>query len=123
MLQNNSLPSDLKSIVERNHINAEKLTSSEGGFSLEGLNFYYKSYNYYPVVITHFGGDSAHPVYGQYGIVRGNEYRINLVEVSSVGSATPMLYSNDFSPIFSDKHTAISARVMDPVIRNQEVRL
>lgn len=123
MLQNNSLPSDLKSIVERNHINAEKLTSSEGGFSLEGLNFYYKSYNYYPVFITHFGGDSAHPVYGQYGIVRGNEYRINLVEVSSVGSATPMLYSNDFSPIFSDKHTAISARVMDPIIRNQEARL
>ena len=123
MLQNNSLPSELKSIVERNHINAEKLTSSEGGFSLEGLNFYYKGYNYYPVFITHFGGDSAHPVYGQYGIVRGNEYRINLVEVSSVGSATPMLYTNDSSPIFSDKHTAISARVMDPVIRNQEARL
>ena len=122
MLQNNSLPAALRSVVERNHINAEKLTSSEDGFSLEGLNFYYKSYSYYPVFISHFGGDPAHAVYGQYGIVRGNEYRIHLVEVSSVGSATPILYTNDFSPIFSDKHTAISARVLDPVVRTQEVR-
>lgn len=122
MLQNNSLPEALKSIVERNHINAEKLTSSEGGFSLDGLNFYYKSYNYYPVFITHFGGDPAHAVYGQYGIVRGNEYRIHLVEVSSIGSATPILYTNDFSPVFSDKHTGILARVMEPIVRTQDVR-
>lgn len=124
MITTGKFPSEaLKSVVEHQQITLDKLNESKGGFSLDGLNFYYHAYSYYPVFITHFAGDPEHPSYGYYGVVRGNEYRIHLVEVTSAGSPVPILYQSDDSPIYADKHLSLSPRILDLVVRDQEVRL
>lgn len=49
----------------------------------KGLRYYLKSYNYYYLPVQHAPGQER---YGHYGIVRNNDYRIEISSISDFGS-------------------------------------
>lgn len=124
MIENpDNAPEDLRAVLEDSKITVQKLEESTGGFSIGGLDFFYKGYSYYVVPIRHFGGDPELASYGFYGIVRGNEYRLQLLDISQVGSPVPICYKNNLDPIYSDKHLTAEPLLSLPINRDQEVHL
>lgn len=122
MIQRNNIsPQGLKEVITRNRITVDKLDSPIG-FSIDGLNFYYKGYSYYPVFIKHFASATEDNPYGMYGIVRGNEYHINITHIGGVGQSTPPNYINNTESIPIDRVISTSVRVQELTRRNQEVR-
>ena len=64
------------------------LTARSAAFTINGIQFYHHSYNYYFLPIRHFGQTEA-PLwnsFGRYGVVRNNEYAIHLNTILGYGS-------------------------------------
>lgn len=64
------------------------LTACSAAFTINGIQFYHHSYNYYFLPIRHFGQTEA-PLwnsFGRYGVVRNNEYAIHLNTILGYGS-------------------------------------
>lgn len=91
----------------REGIRAEDFSKPEG-FSRGGIQFYYQGYSYYTVFIKHFSNTGA---YGKYGIVRGNEYRIQLLSINNPGSPTPISYDGNLQEIQERQSTDFEVRV------------
>ena len=53
----------------------------------KGLRYYLRSYNYYYLPIEHASSQDG---YGHYGIVRNNDYRIEIKSISDFGSPVLM---------------------------------
>lgn len=106
----------LYQLLQERNISSEYFEKPEG-FSLNGLNFYYKGYSYYTVFIKHFGREQE--PYGRYGLVRGNEYRIRLVSINAPGSPTPITYNNDFSPIVEQGNAGVNISIQPVETREQ----
>lgn len=64
------------------------LTARSAAFTINGIQFYHQSYNYYFLPIRHFGQTEA-PLwnsFGRYGVVRNNEYAVHLNTILGYGS-------------------------------------
>ena len=64
------------------------ITACNAAFTINGIQFYHRSYNYYFLPIRHFGQTEA-PLwnsFGRYGVVRNNEYAIHLNRILGYGS-------------------------------------
>lgn len=64
------------------------LTARSAAFTINGIQFYHHSYNYYFLPIRHFGQTEA-PLwnsFGRYGVVRNNEYAVHLNTILGYGS-------------------------------------
>lgn len=94
--------------------------ANTAGFSKGGVSFYYKGYNYYSVFIRHFVGDGA---YGRYGVVRGNEYRIKIVQIEGPGSPTPITYIDNMEKIGELSSSSLLVSLSEITTRDQEVNL
>lgn len=59
-----------------------------GGFVSYGIQFYYKSQNYYAIPIRHFDDEKApnKDSYGRFGLVRNNEYVLSVKSITGAGS-------------------------------------
>lgn len=56
-------------------------------FAVGNLNYYKGGDNYYPLYIKHFEGlDGSKSVYGKYGVVRNNFYRVTVTNIERPGS-------------------------------------
>lgn len=122
MIRTNSIiPEALKRAIQDNNITEDKITQSKQGFSLGGLNFYYQGYSYYSVFIKHFPNATPENPYGRYGIVRGNEYHINLKRITSVGSPTPITYIGKLETVTEEQVNHLSAGVAPLTKRVQDV--
>lgn len=109
----------LMQALRDNNISASDFANT-AGFSKGGVNFYYKGYNYYSVFIRHFAGDNA---YGRYGVVRGNEYRIKVVQVDGPGSPTPINYINNMEKIVELSSSSLQVSLAEIMTRDQEANL
>lgn len=58
------------------------------GFSSHGIQFYYKSQNYYAIPIRHFDNEKApnKDSYGRFGLIRNNEYVLTVKSITGAGS-------------------------------------
>ena len=58
------------------------------GFVSHGIQFYYKSQNYYAIPIRHFDDEKApnKDSYGRFGLVRNNEYVLTVKSITGAGS-------------------------------------
>lgn len=108
----------LYTLLRDNGISQENF-NNRLGFSVNGINFYYQGYSYYTVFVHHFA--QANSPYGRYGIVRGNEYRIQLLSISNLGNPTPILYSNDLSPLVENAIGRLNVRIRAIETRTQGV--
>lgn len=64
------------------------ITARKASFTINEIQFYHQSYNYYLLPIRHFGQTEA-PLwnsFGRYGVVRNNEYAIHLKTILGFGS-------------------------------------
>ena len=64
------------------------ITVRKASFTINEIQFYHQSYNYYLLPIRHFGQTEA-PLwnsFGRYGVVRNNEYAIHLNTILGFGS-------------------------------------
>lgn len=64
------------------------ITARKASFTINEIQFYHQSYNYYLLPIRHFGQTEA-PLwnsFGRYGVVRNNEYAIHLNTILGFGS-------------------------------------
>ncbi len=93
------------------------------GFKKGGISFYHQAYNYYTVYIRHFEDAKAKDAYGRYGIVRGNEYRIEIQSIEQAGLPTPPLFRGNTEAIAELENSAIKFFVSEVTARNQEVEL
>lgn len=90
------LPQDLSLLIRR--LNQENRiphtsTGETAAFDLDGLQYFYKSYNYYILPIYH---DKELEGVGRFGLVRNNIYNIHIKRISKLGS--PII------PDFSNRH-------------------
>ncbi len=71
------------------------------GYSRNGIDFYYRSENYYVIFIRHFGNDLAPNAdsYGRYGLVRNNEYIIKVNGISTFGATEFIDLKDDMTPV------------------------
>ncbi|MDY3090357.1 MAG: fimbria major subunit [Porphyromonas sp.] len=124
MLRANTEPNsnELLQAMRQNQITETSFANSKG-FDIAGVRFYYKAYSYYTVYIRHFSSETPSSGYGKYGIVRGNEYRISIAEITAPGSPVPPTYSNNLKPITEQKAAGISVRIDEIPRRDQEAQL
>ena len=64
----------------------------------KGLRYYLRSYNYYYLPIQHAPDQEG---YGRYGIIRNNDYRIEIKSISDFGSPVMMnikLHPEEYAP-------------------------
>ncbi len=106
----------LYQVLQERHVTLESFDNPEG-FSINGLNFYYKGYSYYAVFIKHFGRERE--TYGRYGIVRGNEYRIRLLSINDPGSPIPIRYNDEFTSISEQENARVGISVQAVETREQ----
>lgn len=124
MIRTNSVqPASLKQVITDNAITEQKLSDSHQGLSVGGLNFYYKGYSYYSVFVQHFPSASKEQPYGRFGLVRGNEYHINITEISAPGEPMPPVFTNKLDPIAELQYAPFSASVPEPAVRTQTIKL
>ncbi len=116
----NSSQSPLKTALQNASITADDFNK---GFQKEGINFYYQAYNYYTVYIRHFGEAKEKEAYGRYGIVRGNEYCIEIQSIERAGQPIPPTFSGNIQAIPELERSAIKVSVNELTARNQEIKL
>lgn len=121
MIQTNTFDTPgLEAAIKKAGITTNSFTEA---FTKEGINFYYKSINYYSVPIRHFASATEPTSYGRYGVVRGNEYHIRLIRVAQMGASTPTLYDGNLQPIQESKPLSHSLSVIPVETRIQEAEL
>lgn len=87
----NGMPSGFLEALKQGLKDPEKkglLTARSAAFTINEIQFYHQSYNYYLLPIRHFGQTEA-PLwnsFGRYGVVRNNEYAIHLKTILGFGS-------------------------------------
>ncbi len=92
-------------------------------FSKSGINFYYQSYNYYVVYIRHFAEATEKNAYGRYGVVRGNEYRIEIKSIQDAGTPLAPELKGNISPIAELESKGMQVKISELVTRSQEASL
>lgn len=85
------MPSGFLEALKQGLKDSEKkglITARKASFTINEIQFYHRSYNYYFLPIRHFGQTEA-PLwnsFGRYGVVRNNEYAIHLNTILGYGS-------------------------------------
>lgn len=99
-------PQDLQAVCEEYVMTyGDKMLLKATGYQGElypidfkGLRYYLRSYNYYYLPIQHAPDQEG---YGHYGIVRNNDYRIEIKSISDFGSPVMMnmwLHPEEYTP-------------------------
>ncbi len=117
-----NMPDGFKESV-RKILNNPLVTEMNAPFSLEGIDFFYKSLNFYAWPIRHFN-DSVAPEkdsFGRYGVVRNNEYKIKVKKISWFGSNLPLHLVNRDELIVEQSPITLSITVTPSDKREQEV--
>ncbi len=87
----NGMPSGFLEALKQGLKDSKKkglITVRKASFTINEIQFYHQSYNYYLLPIRHFGQTEA-PLwnsFGRYGVVRNNEYTIHLKTILGFGS-------------------------------------
>lgn len=87
----NGMPSGFLEALKQGLKDSKKkglITARKASFTINEIQFYHQSYNYYLLPIRHFGQTEA-PLwnsFGRYGVVRNNEYAIHLKTILGFGS-------------------------------------
>ena len=87
----NGMPSGFLEALKQGLKDSKKkglITVRKASFTINEIQFYHQSYNYYLLPIRHFGQTEA-PLwnsFGRYGVVRNNEYAIHLNTILGFGS-------------------------------------
>ncbi|WP_311141012.1 Mfa1 fimbrilin C-terminal domain-containing protein [Porphyromonas endodontalis] len=87
----NGMPSGFLEALKQGLKDSKKkglITARKASFTINEIQFYHQSYNYYLLPIRHFGQTEA-PLwnsFGRYGVVRNNEYAIHLNTILGFGS-------------------------------------
>ena len=87
----NGMPSGFLEALKQGLKDSKKkglITVRKASFTINEIQFYHQSYNYYLLPIRHFGQTEA-PLwnsFGRYGVVRNNEYAIHLKTILGFGS-------------------------------------
>lgn len=87
----NGMPSGFLEALKQGLKDSKKkglITARKASFTINEIQFYHQSYNYYLLPIRHFGQTEA-PLwnsFGRYGVVRNNEYAIHLNTILGYGS-------------------------------------
>lgn len=87
----NGMPSGFLEALKQGLKDSKKkglITARKASFTINEIQFYHQSYNYYLLPIRHFGQTEA-PLwnsFGRYGVVRNNEYAIRLKTILGFGS-------------------------------------
>lgn len=104
-------------------VNDDRVKKMNEPFSLRGIDFFYKSLNYYSWPIRHFGDDKApeSDSFGRYGIVRNNEYTIKVSHISWFGSNVIPRLSKEMTPIEEKAPISLSIQVKPIQKREQTV--
>ncbi len=116
----NSTSSPLKTALTEAGITIDDF---QKGFKKGEIAFYHQAYNYYTVYIRHFEGAKTKEAYGRYGIVRGNEYRIEIQSIEQAGSPIPPIFSGNTEAIPELESSAIKVSVSELTTREQEIKL
>lgn len=77
----------------------------------KGLRYYLRSYNYYYLPIQHAPDQKG---YGHYGIVRNNDYRIEIKSISDFGSPILMQIA-DHPEVYTPKQAISSTLTLSPL--------
>lgn len=101
----------------------ELLTKMDQPFSLEGIDFYWKSLNFYAWPLRHFDDSKApkNDSFGRYGLVRNNQYTIRVKKLSWLGSNMFPNLKDNFSPLSESSSINLSIEVKELSNREQEV--
>ncbi len=93
------------------------------GFSKDGIKFYHQSYNYYVVYIRHFANAKEKDAYGRYGIVRANEYQIEIKSIQDAGLPIAPIMKGNLEPVPEHESKGLKVIISELTHRNQEVSL
>lgn len=121
MLRTGSVqPQELAQVIAQEGITQ---ASFDKPFDKGGLRFYRRGLSYYTVYIKHFAGASDAQPYGRYGVVRGNEYRLNLRHIRTIGSPTPPVLQGRLAPVLEQQQSALGIALVPPTSRQQDVAI
>ncbi len=112
--------SQLKTALQQANITEEDFNK---GFQKGDIAFYHQAYNYYTVYIRHFTEAKAKDAYGRYGIVRANEYRIEIKHIEQEGKPTAPIMANNLEAISEHENASLKVSISELTARNQEVAL
>lgn len=109
----------LKAAAQKIDLEAEAF---KAGFEREGIKFYYEAKNYYVVYIRHFDQPTSSK-HGKFGVVRGNEYRIKILNITAAGSPTWPLLEGNLSDIVETATAQQGISTSEITSRTQEAEL
>ncbi len=118
------MPAEFATAVEKIKDN-ERVLRMDQPFSLEGIDFYWKSLNFYACPLRHFDNSKAPNAnsFGRYGIVRNNEYTVRVQKIAWFGSNTMPELNRSYSPIAEKSSIKLSIQVKDISKREQNIEL
>ncbi len=116
----NSLSSPLKEALKQANITTNDFAQA---FEKRGFSFYHKAYNYYVVYIRHLAEATNKMAVGRYGLVRANEYRIEIKSIQEAGKALPPVLSNNLEEIDELESLGVKLSVSPLKERSQDVSL
>lgn len=117
-----SLSKTVDLIRKENGVDFQKL---DKGLDLHGLKFYYRSENYYVIFINHFsyGKPEKNKTYGRYGVIRNNQYILNLKQIQGEGEPVFINLKNDRSSILESVKNKVEIAVQDLGSHEQDLFL
>ena len=83
----------------------------------KGLRYYLRSYNYYYLPVQHAPSQER---YGRYGIVRNNDYRIEINSISDFGTPLLMMPANH-SEKYIPKQPITSTLTLTPLAEHDDI--
>ena len=86
------------------------------GIDFKGLRYYLRSYNYYYIPIHHKVDQQG---YGQYGVVRNNDYRIEIKSISNYG-APVLMNPIDHFETFASEQALLSTISLTPLVEHDD---
>ena len=102
-------------------INEGKLVE-EKSFSKNNLKYYFKGVNYYPVYIRHFEDATIDMLYGRYGVVRNNVYKLTINSITKPGEPEVVEPKEPEIPVDKkESYVSFNVTVQPWLVRNQSV--
>lgn len=83
----------------------------------KGLRYYLRSYNYYYLPVQHAPRQER---YGRYGIVRNNDYRIEINSISDFGTPLMMMPANH-SEEYTSKQPITATLTLTPLAEHDDI--